>query len=150
MVQIASRDTSSQVEQDVVTIKPGMNKADVLTQLLSQQEFAKVIVFGRTKRGITKLEKTLYDRGIRVSSIHGNKTQAARQKSLQRFAQGSVQALLATDVASRGIDIENVTHVINYDEPNSRRLHSPNWPNWAGCWQGDFHWLKCSVEAGVG
>lgn len=119
VIEIPSRDTSSQVEQDIIKIKPGTSKANVLTDLLKQQDFEKVIVFGRTKRGINKLEKVLSQRGLSVCSIHGNKSQNARQRSLRQFQQGRAQALLATDVASRGIDIKDVTHVINYDEPNT-------------------------------
>ena len=92
-------------------------KVDVLHDLLIQKEFEKVIVFGRTKHGINKLEEQLVQRGFRVTSIHGNKSQNARQRSLQEFKNGRVKALLATDVAARGIDIEDVSHVINYDEP---------------------------------
>jgi superfamily II DNA/RNA helicase len=120
VVKIKSRDTSSQVDQDIVKIRPGLNKVDVLSDMLMQgDDFDKVIVFGRTKHGINKLEKILSQRGLKVTSIHGNKTQAARQRSLDDFKRGYVQALLATDVAARGIDIDDVSHVINYDEPNS-------------------------------
>ena len=116
-VSVKKQETADLVHQDVVRIKPDQNKVDVLSELLRQSEFEKVIVFGRTKHGINKLEKQLFSRGIQVTSIHGNKTQNARQFSLRLFKQGKVQALLATDVAARGIDIEGVTHVINYDEP---------------------------------
>lgn len=120
VVKIQSRDTSTQVDQDIVKIRPGLNKVDVLSDMLMQDDdFEKVIVFGRTKHGINKLEKILSQRGLRVTSIHGNKTQAARQRSLDEFKKGRVQALLATDVAARGIDIDGVSHVINYDEPGS-------------------------------
>ena len=120
VVRIKSRDTSTQVDQDVVKIKPGQNKVDVLTDLLVQgDDYEKVIIFGRTKHGINRLEKTLAQRGFKVTSIHGNKTQAARQRSLDSFKRGHVQALLATDVAARGIDIDGVSHVINYDEPGT-------------------------------
>lgn len=118
-VQVRTRETSSQIHQDVVKVMPGQFKVDVLHDLLTKPEFTKVIVFGRTKHGINKLEKQLVQRGIRVSSIHGNKTQGARQRSLEEIKRGSVQVLLATDVAARGIDIENVSHVINYDEPHT-------------------------------
>lgn len=119
IITIPARDTSSQVEQDIIKINPGVNKVNVLTELLEEEEFSKVIIFGRTKHGINKLEQILSKRGIRVCSIHGNKSQNARQKSLDQFKRGQAQALLATDVASRGIDIVGVTHVINYDEPDS-------------------------------
>jgi ATP-dependent RNA helicase RhlE len=118
-VSVKTSDTSEHISQDVIRLKPGENKIDKLHQLLTQQEFSKVIVFGRTKHGINKLEEHLANRGVRVSSIHGNKTQNARQRSLDLFKRGNVQALLATDVAARGIDIEGVTHVINFDEPQS-------------------------------
>ncbi|MEO8582002.1 MAG: DEAD/DEAH box helicase [Patescibacteria group bacterium] len=118
-VTVKSKVTSNHIHQEVVRVAPGGNKIDVLHELLKQPEFKKVIVFGRTKHGINKLEEILVSRGVRVSSIHGNKTQGARQRSLQDIKGGYVQVLLATDVAARGIDIENVTHVINYDEPQT-------------------------------
>ncbi len=114
-----SKATSHHIDQDIVTVKVGQNKVDVLHDLLIQQGFSRVIVFGRTKHGINKLEQELMNRGFSVSSIHGNKSQNARQRSLQAFKQGRVQALLATDIAARGIDVEGVTHVINYDEPQT-------------------------------
>ena len=118
-LSVKTRETSHHIDQDIVTVRPGENKVDVLHELLITAEFEKVIVFGRTKHGINKLEQQLYERGISVSAIHGNKTQGARQQALQAFKRGKVQALLATDIAARGIDIDDVTHVINYDEPQS-------------------------------
>jgi ATP-dependent RNA helicase RhlE len=118
-ISVKTRETSHHIHQDIVTIRPGENKIDVLHKLLLQEEFSKVMVFGRTKHGINKLEQQLYERGVRVSAIHGNKTQNARQRSLDVFKQGRVQALLATDIAARGIDVSDVTHVINFDEPES-------------------------------
>ena len=118
-ISVKQRETATHVEQEMVRISHGENKVDVLHNFLKQDEFEKVLVFGRTKHGINKLEQQLFERGIQVRSIHGNKSQSARQRSLQDFKQGRVQALLATDVASRGIDIEGVTHVINFDEPMS-------------------------------
>ncbi len=116
-ISVKRRETANHIHQDIVTIKYGENKIDVLHKLLMEDEFEKVIVFGRTKHGINKLEQQLSARGIRVSSIHGNKSQNARQRSLEDFKRGFVQALLATDIAARGIDIDGVTHVINFDEP---------------------------------
>lgn len=118
-ISVKRMETANHIQQDIVTVKQGESKIDVLHNLLTQQEFEKVIVFGRTKHGINKLERELSNRGVRVSSIHGNKTQSARQRSLQMFKQGRVQALLATDIAARGIDVYDVTHVINFDEPQS-------------------------------
>lgn len=119
MIQLRKKEGNQHIAQDVIKVQPGQNKIDVLHQLLLQTEFKKVVVFGRTKHGINKLEEILARRGVRVASIHGNKNQNARQRSLQAFKSGYVQALLATDIAARGIDVEDVTHVINYDEPQS-------------------------------
>lgn len=92
---------------------------DLLCNLLTQPEFERVIVFGRTKRGVNTLERILSERGLLVCSIHGNKNQNARQRALDSFKRGKATALLATDVAARGIDVPDVTHVINYDEPST-------------------------------
>jgi ATP-dependent RNA helicase RhlE len=89
----------------------------VLHNLIAQDEFKKVIIFGRTKWGIEKLSKNLLERGFKVASIHGNKSQNQRLRALEEFKQGKINILLATDVASRGLDIDNVSHVINYDPP---------------------------------
>ena len=78
-----------------------------------------MLIFGRTKWGIEKLTRTLLENGFQAAAIHGNKSQGQRQRALTQFKQNQVQILLATDVASRGLDIENVTHVINYDAPES-------------------------------
>lgn len=119
MLKVSLASTSGRILQDVVHITPGQSKVDVLHNLLTQDEFEKVIVFGRTKHGINSLERKLVDRGIRVASIHGNKNQNARERSLRDFKAGKVQVLLATDIAARGIDVDNISHVINYDEPQT-------------------------------
>jgi superfamily II DNA/RNA helicase len=110
--------TSANVHQDVIKLN-GRNKIDVLHDLLIKDDFKKVLLFGRTKHGMNKLEKILIDRGFKTAAIHGNKSQAQRQKALDMFKQNRIQILLATDVASRGLDIDNVSHVINYDLPQS-------------------------------
>lgn len=118
-ISVKTHDTAETIEQDVVKLQ-GRQKIDVLHDLLSQQEiFKKVLVFGRTKWGTEKLLKMLVERGYRVAAIHGNKNQNQRQRALDQFKKGEVQILLATDIASRGLDIPDVTHVINYDEPVS-------------------------------
>jgi superfamily II DNA/RNA helicase len=94
-------------------------KIEVLHDLLIQKGFDKVLVFGRTKHGLEKLARDLNSRGFQVASIHGNKTQGQRQRSLDEFKTNRIKVLLATDVASRGLDIDDVTHVINYDLPES-------------------------------
>jgi len=88
---VSQRETAQHVAQDVIKLKPGQNKMEVLYQLLTQEEFKKVMVFGRTKHGINKLEKILSQWGCKVTSIHGNKSQGARQHSLQAFKSGYVK-----------------------------------------------------------
>ncbi|MDP4011520.1 MAG: DEAD/DEAH box helicase [Candidatus Roizmanbacteria bacterium] len=118
MVSVKTGETAQNVDQDIVQTR-GRDKIDVLHDLLIKAEFQKVLVFGRTKYGVNKLEKSLLQRGFKAAAIHGNKTQAQRQRSLNMLKNNEVQILLATDVASRGLDIENVTHVINFNAPES-------------------------------
>jgi len=117
-ISVKTRETSQNIEQDVVKIN-GRNKVDVLHDLLTEDGFDKVLVFGRTKWGIEKLSKTLQQRGLKALAIHGNKNQNQRQRALDQFKNHEIQVLLATDVASRGLDIDDVTHVINFDQPAS-------------------------------
>lgn len=118
-VSVKTRDTSKNVDQDVVRVPAGGSKVDILHDLLVQPEFSKVLVFGRTKHGVEKLSKVLEQRGFKAESIHGNKTHGKRQKALGLFKQGNVQILVATDVAARGLDITDVSHVINYELPTT-------------------------------
>ncbi len=117
-VSVTTHQTSDNVDQDVVRTN-GKAKIEVLHDLLIQKEFKKVLVFGRTKWSMEKLSKELQTRGFKAASIHGNKTQYQRQKALDLFKSNHIQILIATDIASRGLDIDNVTHVINYDLPES-------------------------------
>ncbi|MDP4030898.1 MAG: DEAD/DEAH box helicase [Patescibacteria group bacterium] len=119
LVKVQAQPITANVDQSVVRLN-GRNKLDVLRDLLIQPGFDKVLVFGRTKWGMEKLLKALTDRGIRALTIHGNKSQGQRQRALTQFKRGDVKVLLATDVASRGLDIDQVTHVINFDLPQSR------------------------------
>lgn len=118
-VSVKLQETSENIEQNIIKITDRSRKVDTLHNLVAQDGFDKVIIFGRTKWGIEKLSKTLINRGFRAASIHGNKSQNQRQRALDEFKDGSINILLATDVASRGLDIDNVTHVINYDQPAS-------------------------------
>lgn len=117
-VTIKSQPTSANVDQDIVRVA-GRHKVEILHELLSQEGFDKVLIFGRTKHGIERLADALYDKGFRVGSIHGNKNQGQRQRALEAFKDNKIQVLLATDIAARGLDIDSVTHVINYDAPTS-------------------------------
>lgn len=118
-VSVKEQDTPENVDQDIIRVSNGRSKIDVLHDLLIQPGFNKVLIFGRTKWGMEKLSKALVERGFRAAAIHGNKSQNQRQRALQQFKNSEIQILLATDVASRGLDIDNVTHVINFDAPQS-------------------------------
>jgi superfamily II DNA/RNA helicase len=114
-ISVKTRDTSKNVEQDVIRIQNGNNKFDVLLNLLKQPEFNKVLVFGRTKHGVDRLAKELERNGIKTETIHGNKNQRERERALNKFKMDEAQVLTATDVAARGLDISDISHVINYD-----------------------------------
>jgi len=116
-ISVKTRDTSQNIDQDVVRLKPGQQKFDALLELLKQPGFGKVLIFGRTKHGVSKLAIALDKEGVKSESIHGNKTHSQRQKALGYFKDGKVQVLVATDVAARGLDIVGVSHVINYELP---------------------------------
>lgn len=116
-ISVKTQDTAKNVEQDIVKVKAGETKLDALHNLLKQPGFDKVLIFGRTKHGVEKLARMLEHRGFRVESIHGNKSHSQRQRALGLFKDGRVQIMVATDVAARGLDISNVSHVINFDKP---------------------------------
>lgn len=118
-VSVKTQDTPENIKQDIVRVKDKGKKIEQLQELLRQKGFDKVLVFGRTKWGIQKLTTRLISRGFRAAAIHGNKSQNQRQRALDEFKRNNIQVLLATDVASRGLDIQDVTHVINYDQPAS-------------------------------
>jgi ATP-dependent RNA helicase RhlE len=117
-VSVRTRETSDHVEQDVIKVDGGRDaKEDKLVELLQTPEFSKVLIFGETKWGVQRLADRLNKRGLKVAAIHGNKSQPQRQKALNDFKAERVRALVATDVAARGLDIPNVSHVINFDPP---------------------------------
>ena len=118
-VSVVQGQTASQIDQDVVRVTNRDEKSAVLAELLKKPEFEKVIIFGQTKYGVQRLSDKLEQAGFRVAAIHGNKSQGQRQRALQDFKADRIQALIATDVAARGLDIPNVSHVINYDQPNT-------------------------------
>lgn len=119
MVSVKTRDTAENITQSVVKVIDRSKKVDQLHQMLISEGFEKVLVFARTKFGVQKLSDELIQRGFRADAIHGNKNQNQRIRTLDRFKRSEIQILIATDVASRGLDIPNVSHVINYDLPES-------------------------------
>ncbi|HSW97594.1 MAG TPA: DEAD/DEAH box helicase [Candidatus Saccharimonadales bacterium] len=118
-VAVRTRETSENIQQDIIRVKDKDKKIEQLQELLQTTGFDKVIVFGKTKWGIQKLTNALIQKGFKAAAIHGNKSQGQRQYALDQFKTDKIQVLLATDVASRGLDIPDVTHVINYDTPAS-------------------------------
>lgn len=118
-VSVKTTDTIENITQQIVDVLDNSGKFNTLHKLLIREEFTKVLIFGRTKHGVQRLSDELVRRGLRAVAIHGNKNQSQRIKALERFKRSEVQILVATDVASRGLDIPNVSHVINYDLPES-------------------------------
>lgn len=117
-VSINSNKTTNNVDQNIIRTD-GKNKIEVLHDLLITDEVKKTLIFGRTKWGIEKLSKELHMRGFKVDALHGNKSQFQRQKALDAFKDNRINILIATDIASRGLDIDDITHVINFDAPES-------------------------------
>jgi len=107
------------IKQDVIRVERGSTKINTLTSLLKQEEYKKVLVFGRTKRGVDRISKDLYDQGFKVTAIHGDRTQYQRQQAIRMFKDNQVAIMIATDVAARGIDIANISHVVNFDVPET-------------------------------
>jgi len=122
MISVKTADTNANVHQDIIKLN-GRNKADILCQLLDQKEVSKTLVFMRTKRSADVLHKNLLNVGFHTAVLHGNKSQNQRQRSLDQFSRGKVNILIATDVASRGIDVNDITHVINYDLPENYQAY---------------------------
>ena len=105
------------LEQSVYHVEAGAKTA-LLGNVLADPALARVIVFARTKHRANRVAEQLGKRGIDAEAIHGNKSQGARERALKRFRAGDARVLVATDIAARGIDVDNVTHVINYELPN--------------------------------
>jgi len=109
--------TVERVEQRVIFVDSA-SKSALLTDLLRGKDIARALVFARTKHGANRIAARLVRDNINAEVIHGNKSQGARQRALDGFRNGRVRVLVATDIAARGIDVDGVTHVINYDLPN--------------------------------
>ncbi|NLA42586.1 DEAD/DEAH box helicase [Candidatus Saccharibacteria bacterium] len=118
-VSVRTNETSDHVEQDVIETRDKQHKIEVLKDLLDKEEYEKVLVFGETKFGVQRLCDHLGNCGVPSVAIHGNKNQAQRQRALKDFKNNKARVMVATDVAARGLDIPNVTHVINFDTPQT-------------------------------
>lgn len=117
VVSVRTADTSERVDQDVVEAGSKEEKIEKLLDMLSNEEFEKVLLFGETKYGVQRLSDHLERSGHSSVAIHGNKSQSQRQRALKAFKDNKARILVATDVAARGLDIPNVSHVINFDQP---------------------------------
>lgn len=118
-VSVKTGDTGENIHQNVVHVGHDSEKTGKLHDLLIAGDIHKAIIFDDTQRGVERLSNDLHDRGFKVDAIHGGKSQGQRQRSLRKFKQNEVKILVATDVAARGIDVSDITHVINYSTPNS-------------------------------
>lgn len=117
-VKVSSGQVSSEhIEQNIVEVGQGEDKMTMLQSIIEAEGDAKILLFEETKHGVKKLAKKLNQAGIQAEEIHGNKSQNARQTALKAFKDGRVNVLVATDVAARGIDVDNVALVINYQIP---------------------------------
>jgi ATP-dependent RNA helicase RhlE len=111
------RQSDTRIDQQVYHVEQP-NKGALLTLLLQNSEMSRVIVFTRTKHGANRVSQKLEQAGISADAIHGNKSQGARQRALDNFRKGEVRVLVATDIAARGIDVDDISHVINFELPD--------------------------------
>lgn len=116
-ISVKVAETAHLVEQDIIRVRTKEEKFSKLYQMLTQVEFSKVLIFGRTKWGVERLAMSLVQNGIRATAIHGNKSQGQRVRAIELFKSSQYKVLVATDIAARGLDIPGVSHVINFDEP---------------------------------
>ncbi len=117
LIEVSRNETSHQVTQVVHPVGKS-RKRELLSQLIRTEEWKQVLVFTRTKHGANRLTTQLGTDGIEAAAIHGNKSQTARTNALKGFKDGSIRVLVATDIAARGLDIDQLPHVVNYELPN--------------------------------
>jgi len=118
LVEVARENTTADKISQVVHYVDKSRKRELLSQLIKTKDWKQVLVFTRTKHGANKLTKQLEEAGISAAAIHGNKSQGARTKALASFKANDIRVLVATDIAARGIDIDQLPHVVNYELPN--------------------------------
>jgi ATP-dependent RNA helicase RhlE len=117
-IDVAPRNSTVEKISQIVHPVDKARKVDLLSHLIKEGNWYQVLVFARTKHGSDKLVKKLSQNNINAAAIHGNKSQSQRTKALADFKQNKIQVLVATDIASRGIDIDQLSHVVNFDLPN--------------------------------
>jgi len=117
-VEVAHRNATADGIAQVVHLVDQKRKREVLSYMIGSREWKQVLVFARTKHGANRLAQQLERDGIKTAAIHGNKSQGARTRALADFKSGKVIALVATDIAARGLDIDQLPHVVNYELPH--------------------------------
>ncbi len=118
-ISVKTRDTASNIDQDVIRVLDKNKKLDILEDILSKPECKKVLIFREMKRHVDVLGKELQERGFKALALHGDMRNRERERAVKALASGDAQIVIATDVAARGIDIPDITHVINYDVPGT-------------------------------
>lgn len=119
VISVKTGNTSDSVNQDIVCYEGNHDKLDQLHDVLNRADVAKAIIFDDTQRSVERLSEELIARGFKADAIHGGKSQGQRTRALNRFKKNEISILVATDVAARGIDVVDITHVINYSTPQS-------------------------------
>jgi len=122
-VEIKSRTTTVDTISQKVWIASGLHKLDALTRILEVEDFTAMIIFVRTRSATVELAEKLEARGFSASALNGDMSQALREKMVDRLKKGSLDILVATDVAARGLDVERISHVVNYDIPNDTEAY---------------------------
>jgi ATP-dependent RNA helicase RhlE len=148
LIEVAARNTAAERVEQVVHLVDRDRKRELLAYMISFHNWQQVLVFTRTKHGANRLAEQLSQDGLRSAAIHGNKTQAARTRALNDFKLGKVRVLVATDVASRGIDIDQLPHVVNFELPHVPEdyVHRIGRTGRAGC-GGKAVSLVCGEES---
>ncbi len=123
-VSVKTGETSDNIEQDVVKFSHTSEKMDLLEEILRRPEAKKVLIFGQTKYGVETLCQDIQARGFKAISIHGDKKQSQRNAAIRYFSEGQATIMVATDVAARGLDIDDITHVINYETPDNHETYT--------------------------
>ncbi len=122
-IQVAAQSSTAETIQQYLYYTNKPDKKDLLFHILKNQDIRQVLLFSRTKHGADKIARNLHREKIKAAAIHGNKSQNQRQKALEQFKAGKIRVLVATDIAARGIDIDKLEYVINYDIPNESETY---------------------------
>ncbi len=147
IIETARRNTSSEQVEQLIHPVDREKKSKLLSHLITSQNWRQVLVFTRTKHGANRLAEKLANDGIKADAIHGNKSQGARTRALAGFKDGSIRVLVATDIAARGLDIDQLPHVVNFELPNVPEdyVHRIGRTGRAGC-EGEAVSLVCIDE----